>query len=409
MSAIPPELIVALGALRVSDSAPAIPFELVAAIVDELKHDRSSLTACSGVAAAFCAASQPHLFRVMWLHRENWQFYTVEQQALHKGTKIPSGTMKRVAALFSQSPHLAGYVRDLTIDLPDSADEDLPLAQVLQAVPKLDRFVISSLDVRLGDLSRTLVSTILDVFARPSLESLHLLNIQDLPASAIFSVLSSMKALSLHHSTFKDEETLEHVVAPPATSHLDHLILSATLPSTYELIFSPYAPKLGNLTKLLLDTSANMHVDRVLSSVAATLVHLDLNCGALPFPFDLPSLPHLRFLTLRVFRGITRRLPEGLWGTLATLPRVSLTIVFGITNRLVEGDWAEEGPFTGLEDCQVKTMHCQLQFLDPKNTRASNRDVAFHSFGVALRAALIGFQIELSRVDEEQSFIGRLP
>ncbi|KAJ7209014.1 hypothetical protein B0H12DRAFT_1158214 [Mycena haematopus] len=392
MSTIPSELIAALGSLRVTDS-------LIAAIVDELEHDRASLKACSVVAAPFCAPSQRHLFRAMWLHRENWQFYTVVQQTLHQRTKIPSGTIKRVSALFSESPHLAAYVRDLTIDLPDSADEDMPLAQVLQAATKLERFVISGLAVRWDDLSPSLASKILDVFMRPSLERLHLLNIQNLPAYAILCVLSSMKVLSLHHSNFNDEETLEHG-GLPTTSKMTHLILSSNSPSMYEL-------------RLHLDTSAHLHADRILTSVAATLVDLDVKCGELPFAFILPSLPYLRSLTLRIFRGITRRLPEGLWGTLVGLPPVSLTIVFAIQNRLVEGEWAEEGPLTGLDDCQIKTMHCQLLFLDRTNSRAPTRDTAFHSFCVALRAALTGFQIEFSRVDEEEystsSYIGQLP
>ncbi|KAJ6468243.1 hypothetical protein C8R45DRAFT_1218765 [Mycena sanguinolenta] len=406
MSAIPSELIVALGSLRVTDSVPAIPFELIAAIVDELEHERPSLKACSLVATPFCAPSQRHLFRAMWLHRENWQFYTAAQKALHRGTKIPSGTIKRVAALFSESPHLAVYIRDLTIDLPDSADEDIPLAQVLQAVTKLERFVISGLVVRWDDLSRSLTSAILDVFVRPSLESLHLLNIQDLPASAILGALSSMKVLSIHHPTLKDEETVDEG-GPLTTSKIRHLVLSSVSPPTYELILSTRAPKFGNVRKLHLDTSANLHIDRILTSVAATLVDLDIKCGALPFALILPSLPALSSLTLRIVRGTTRRLPDGLWGTLVGLPRVSMTLMFAIQNRLVEGEWAEEGPLTGLDDCQTKTMHCQLLFLDSNVMEATKND-AFHSFCAALRAALPGFQIEFSSM-EETSYIGQLP
>ncbi|KAF7375331.1 hypothetical protein MSAN_00420000 [Mycena sanguinolenta] len=406
MSSIPSELIIALGSLRVADSMPAIPFELIAAIVDELEHDRASLKACSLVATPFCAPSQRHLFRAMWLHRENWQFYTSAQKALHRGTKIPSGTIKRVSALFSKSPHLAVYVRDLTIDLPDSADEDIPLAQVLQAVTKLERLVISGLVVRWDDLSRSLTSAILDVFVRPTLESLHLLNIQDLPSSAILSALSSMRVLSLHHPTLSDEETLEQG-GPLIASKIHHLTLSSVLLPTYELILSTRAPKLGNVRKLLLDTSANLHIDRILTSVAATLVELDIKCGVLPFALMLPSLTSLRFLTLRIARGTTRRLPEGLWGTLVGLPRVSLTLVFAINTRLVEGEWAEEGPLTGLDDCQTKTMHCQLLFLD-SNVMEATRNNAFDSFCAALRAALPGFELEFSSMDET-SYINQLP
>ncbi|KAJ6566823.1 hypothetical protein B0H19DRAFT_1374229 [Mycena capillaripes] len=387
----------------------SIPPELIAAIVDELEHDRASLKACSLVAIAFCPPSQRHLFRAMWLHRENWQFYTVVQQALHRGTTIPSGTIKRVSSLLSESPHLTAYVRDLTIDLPDSADEDAPLAYVLHAATNLERFVVSGLAVRWGDLSDPLVSSILEVLARPMLKNLHFLNVRDVPASAILHALSFVKVLSLHHSTFTEDE--QEDAAPPTASLLDHLILSTSLPSTYELILSPHAPKLRSVTKLLLrvDWNARLYAERLLSSLAGTLIQLELDCGELSFPFNLPHLPHLRFLTLRLFRGIARRLPDGFAGTLAGLPRVSLTVSFAIQNRFVEGQWLEEGPLPGLEDFQVNTMTCQLLYLDPTHTKPSRRDAAFEAFRNAMHAALPGFQLEFARVEEEQSYIGRLP
>ncbi|KAJ7852782.1 hypothetical protein B0H14DRAFT_2759319 [Mycena olivaceomarginata] len=384
MSTIPSELIVALDTLRISDSVSAIPSELIAAIVDELKHDRASLKSCSVVAVPFCAPSQRHLFRTMWLHRENWKFYTALQQKLHEGTTIPSGTIKRLSSLLLESPHLAQYIRDLTIDLPDSADEDIPLAHILQEVPNIERLVISGLGVHWNDLSQAVASTILDVFARPSLKGLHLLNIQHLPEAAVLRVLSSMEVLSLHNSTVNVGETVEH--ATRTVSNLDHLILSRNPPSTYDFILSSCTPKLGNVRKLRLDTS-HFTFERTLSSVATTLVDLELRCDQLNFPFDLPSLPQLRSLMLRIFPGISRRIPGGLPG----------------------GQWVEEGQLLTQDDCQLEAIHCRLLFLDPRLTKALTRDTAFDSFCVAMRAAMVGLQLEFSRVDEEQSYIGRLP
>jgi hypothetical protein len=54
-------------------------------------------------------------------------------------------------------------------------------------------------------------------------------------------------------------------------------------------------------------------------------------------------------------------------------------------------------------------MACRLRFLDPNNAKLSMKDAAFDGFCVALRTALPGFHIDFSRVDEQQSYIGRLP
>ncbi|KAJ7654292.1 hypothetical protein B0H17DRAFT_1214387 [Mycena rosella] len=318
-----------------------VPHELIAAIVDELEDDRESLKACSMVATAFCPPSQRHLFRSMWLHRANWQFYTVAQQAPHRGTSIPSGTIRRVSSLLSESPHLAIYVRDLTIDLPDSADEDVPLEQILQAVLNLERFVISGLFVRWGDLPLPLASAILDIFARPALERLHLLNMQGVPAPAVLRVLSFVRVLSIDHTTFAEEDEGSSESAWPLSApRLHHLILSTSIPPTYALMLSPRAPRLTHLKKVLLrvDISARPHAERLLSSIADTLEELELDCGDLSSPLHLPNLPNLRSLTLRIFRGLARHLPNGFAQTLSALPRIAaLTLIFAIQTRLVEG------------------------------------------------------------------------
>ncbi|KAJ7473264.1 hypothetical protein FB451DRAFT_1248873 [Mycena latifolia] len=368
----------------------SVPHELIGAIVDELEDDRASLKACSVVASAFCSPSQRHLFHSMWLHRANWQFYTVEQQALHRGTSIPSGTIRRASSLLSSAPHLATYVRDLTIDLPDSADEDIPLEHVLQAVPNLERFIISGLVVRWDDLSLPLASAILGIFARPGLERLHLLNMRDVPAPAVMGVLASVKVLSIHHTTFTEEVVVSSESRkPPTASRLQHLILSTSLPSTYGLILAAHAPRLSHLKKLLLrvDTNARLHAERLLSSIANTLEELELDCGELSSPFNLPHLPNLRSVTIGIFLGLARRLPSG----------------------LTESKWADEGILLGVEECQVDTIHCQLRFLDPTNTRPSMRDIAFDVFCAALKTALPAFKMDFSRVGESESYVQRLP
>jgi hypothetical protein len=156
--------------------------------------------------------------------------------------------------------------------------------------------VISGLVVRWDDLSAPLISAILEAFARPTLDSLHLLNMRDVPTSAILRVLSSVKTLSLHLSDLKVEETPESV-PPPGVSSVEHLMLSRSQPSTYELILSPHAPKLRNVSKLYLDTSARQYVERLLSSLAGTLAHLELDCGGTPYIFFFIVYPIIHIET----------------------------------------------------------------------------------------------------------------
>ncbi|KAJ7500638.1 hypothetical protein B0H11DRAFT_2275840 [Mycena galericulata] len=395
----------------------SIPHELVAAIVDELEDDRVSLKACSVVTSAFCPPSQRHLFRSMWLHRENWKHYTPAQRALHKGTLVPSGTIKSAYALLSESPHLAGYVRDLTIDLPESANEDMPLEHVLRVVSNLERLVISGMVVRWDELTPPLASSILDVLARPALGSLHLLNMRNFPIAPIHRALSSMRVLSIHHTTLISEEEEDETprnTMPLTGSCLEELILNTSLPSTFAAILSPDAPHLTRVRKLALYLGAGHLADKLLMSLARTLLHLELVCGAPEFPLSshtlsvVESFTNLRSLKLRIFCGLRRRLPDEFAEILASLPRTSISISIAIQDSLSGGEWIDEGPILGPSESRVESLNCQVVFLDPPH-KASSRDVVFNSFCSAIRNMLPGFKINVERVDEEPSYIGRLP
>ncbi|KAJ7117258.1 hypothetical protein C8R43DRAFT_1112842 [Mycena crocata] len=384
----------------------SIPSELITAIVDELEHDRDSLKACSVVTVAFCAASQHHLFRSMWLHRENSHFYTDTGQFLHSGTTIPSGTIKKAFSILSESPHLAAYVQDLTIDLPESADEDKPLAHILQVATNLERFVVSGLSLPWGSLPAPLASTILEVFTRPMVRRLHLHNVQEVPESAVWHMMSSKTVLSIHTVVVPDGEDSKHY----PSSQLEHLILTASLPAIYELVLSPRAPKFTRITHLTvrIDSGTSVFTDRLLSSLADTLTHLDLNCGVLSFPLTLPNLPRLRSVTLRILTGLVRSHPDGLAETLLGLPRVALTLIYGVQIRARETNWAVDGPIIGLT---ADDITCKLQFIGPdaRTSRPAIRGLAFAAFCRGMDAALPGFDIAYERIDEQLPYLEQLP
>ncbi|KAJ7142393.1 hypothetical protein C8R44DRAFT_974161 [Mycena epipterygia] len=387
----------------------SVPHDLIAAIIDELHHDRASLKACSLAAASLRSPSQHHLFHSIWLHQDSLQFRMgLLPTALHERTGTPSGAIERVSALLADSPYLASYVRDLTIDRPDSVEEDMALQRVLKAVPNLERFVISGLRVRWDTLSLPLRSTILDVIARPTLDRLHLLRMRNVPVPVILRALSSVSVLSIHDTSF--EEAYPENPGPPTLPHLEHFILNTRLPSTYELIL-PHALTLANVKRLflLVDPTCRLHAERLLSSIGDGLECLELDYESLSssFPWDLPHLPNLHSLTLIMFRGTFRGLPNGLAGTLAALPRTSLTLQFTIQALLEERKWPEDGPLLGLEDWKRVPIHCQLFFIATEWTQPASRDVAFGAFCAAMWAAFPGFSLEFSREGEKKPCVMR--
>ncbi|KAJ7142416.1 hypothetical protein C8R44DRAFT_865760 [Mycena epipterygia] len=388
-----------------------IPNELVGAILDELEHDYQSLKRCSLVATSFCVPSQRHLFRSIWVHRGDWHSYTFAQQAVHRGIPIPSGTIMGSHTLFTESPHLALYVRDLAIDLPASEDEDITLKHVLQKLPNLERFLISGMTVHWGDLSAGLRSVVLAILSQPTLDRLHLLNMRGVPTTVLLRMLPSMRALSIHRTTFRGEDASSEIMELPVASRLEHITISTNMRSTYKLIL-PHAPGLTNVTKvrIFIDFFSCMGPEKLLSGLGGTLQHLELDCDRLYYPFTLPTLPALRTLEIRVSNGSKRCMPDGLAGTLVALPRVPLKIVFSISDRPLEPAWDDEGPLAGLADWKLEDVHCQLLFQDATDPATpSMRDAAFNAFCAAIRTALPGFHVGFSRVDEDQSYVSRLP
>ncbi|KAJ7142407.1 hypothetical protein C8R44DRAFT_846451 [Mycena epipterygia] len=350
-------------------------------------------------------------FHSMWLHQDNWMHrMQARPQALHQRAGTPSGAIEKISALLTESPHLASYVRDLTIDLPDSAAEDMALQRVLKAVPNLERFVISGLSMRWDALSPGLAAIILDVLAQPVLDHLHLLSMRDVPAHAILSALSTMRVLSIHHTSFNEAEP-PAISRPPTTPRLEHLIFATGLPSTYEFILSPYAPRLTNVKKLFLldDMVCRLHAERLLSSIGGTLECLELDYGILSRSsmLNLPHLPNLRSLTLLIFCGFRKRLPEELAGALAALPPTPLTLQFTMQVFQEEEKWVEDGPLLGLEGWKGVSIHCELFFIAAERSQPASRDTAFDGFCSAVRAGFPGFSIEFSRRGEKKPCVVR--
>ncbi|KAJ6574224.1 hypothetical protein B0H19DRAFT_1123960 [Mycena capillaripes] len=271
----------------------SLPDELIAAVVDELEHDRESLKACSLVGASFCAPSQRRLFHSMWLHHDAWWFSSRSYTPSYSGERgTPGSTIRTLAPVLSESPHLATYVRRLTIDLTTFPEEAALLAQMLRAMQNLKTFAVSSSFLNWNDLPLALTSACLDVLELPSLDRLHLWCIENIPASVILGALSSTTVLSIFSSTIATQLELPTSAAEPVpenTSRLHKLLLTSSESSSYDLILSPRAPELTQMTTLLLrpHIATKLGAERLLSSLSGTLTHLILDSERAPLLLDI--------------------------------------------------------------------------------------------------------------------------
>ncbi|KAJ7147820.1 hypothetical protein C8R43DRAFT_952839 [Mycena crocata] len=390
----------------------SLPDELIATIVDELEQDRESLKACSLVGSSFCAASQRYLFHSMWLHHDAWWLSSRSYAPSYSGeTGTPATTIRRLAALFRASPHLAAFVRDLIIEvnIDLTTDEGALAAQILGTARNLESFAISSCANDWNNLPPALQTALLDVIARPSLKHLHLWSIDNIPASAVLGTLASATVLSIFSCTITAHA--EHLASsarpvPQRASRLQKLLLTSSEPATYDLILSPRAPRFKEMTKLLLrpNERTRFGAERLLSSLSDTLTHLILDSEGFiaPYSLNFPPLPKLRFVTLRLFRGLAKRyIPDGFAATLTALPQASLTIIVSLAAHSTTLPWPTESSLLGLEDWQMDgPIRCHLRFMNRAET--SLRGTYLDKFGVAMRAALPGRELQISTVEEEE-------
>ncbi|KAJ7240788.1 hypothetical protein C8J57DRAFT_1726985 [Mycena rebaudengoi] len=342
-----------------------IPYELVAAIVQELADDIFSLKACSLAAVAFCSPSQCLLFRSLWLHRENWpQSYTTSKRALHWGTSVPSGTVQRASRLLKHSPHIAAYIRDLSIDLPGREESTDDHVHVFQILPNLERLMICGSGVY-DDLSGTIATAIFDLLSQPKLDRLHLLDISELPHVVLLRALFAVRVLSLSAVELPeaDFDVLSNV--PVVASRLEHLLVTASCATStrgFEVLLS-LQPQLRSLTQLSLRiNSASLHFEfkqRLLAACAGTLQQLNLDFeNSFKPPLILPNLPKLRRIGLCIFSSppSSTRPSLRLLDVVKTLPRVSLTIDF----FTIDFSFDPKEVLLGLDCLEIDEICCRL-------------------------------------------------
>ncbi|KAJ6453779.1 hypothetical protein C8R45DRAFT_1223081 [Mycena sanguinolenta] len=255
----------------------ALPQELVDAIVNNL-DDRASWKSCSLTAKAFVPPSQRLLFDQITFPME-------------------AELLGMLSELFSESPHLVGFVRWATIETSRNLEHRLALESLLRT---LLRGQIQRLSVRgnLDRVPRTLLQAITDLVSRSSVQTLDLVTFGDCPSSLLAIALASCRKVSfVCQGIFADSSGVE-----PLNDYTGGLVscveeLEATIwgTSSDSLQRSDILRKLGRLRRLEVHLRDLMVVR---SACSATLTHLTLYDLGASRSRQFPRLEALRFLTL---------------------------------------------------------------------------------------------------------------
>ncbi|KAJ7460168.1 hypothetical protein FB451DRAFT_1270559 [Mycena latifolia] len=184
----------------------------------------------------------------------------------------------------------------LAVSLRISQCQNPVLALILRMLPNLLGLTINGRHIDWADMEASLQSVVLDISR--TLLSLSLVSIRDIPPSFTFLALSAAESLVIDNITIymtADTSAMENHAFTPRTRNL---MIRNSNPNDM----------LPELTT------------RLMSITTSTLHSLRLRCGGFLLPLDLPHLPALRVIELKVYLGCNTELPQSLYSALATFP-----------------------------------------------------------------------------------------
>ncbi|KAJ7130718.1 hypothetical protein C8R46DRAFT_1142217, partial [Mycena filopes] len=269
-----------------------VPQELVELILMDFDplDDRQSLLQISMVQLNFVGPAQRLIFRTL---------------AVYGDGCYPEGrdmSLLRAVPLFSESPHLAHYVRSLTLKLGvDSGLEEQDLAgRLLDTFSGVQNFVFNASRTNWDKLEGQLTTRLLRFVAAPQMAHLNLIGVFAVPHSVFTTLLCAAPVLSLHSVTLP-ENTLDAL--PPSStqaSRLEHvrLMFRSSISLCQFLTRSPMPRKLRKLTMQNFHDHYNL-----LAQVSPTLEQLYVKCThryGEATAADLSALTSLRILTFEM-------------------------------------------------------------------------------------------------------------
>ncbi|KAJ7761177.1 hypothetical protein DFH07DRAFT_1059861 [Mycena maculata] len=317
---------------------PAVlPQELLDKIIGHL--DRPSLRACSLVSSPFRIPTQRLVFQSL---------------------VIPYIDSPKAESLLTESAHISGYVRDLQIELvPFLSFHNQSIASILSILYRVERMSIQGRDTSWDDMPYRLQTAIQNFVGLPSLHSLNLSHIQYIPSSFIFRALSSLRNFNMYNIGMDPSENSSVALVLHSSSFIprtEQIIMSSTfphdIPRILDFILHPRTPGyLDNIRRLVVGFSPQTHVQskRLIVGTSGTLRYLQIRCGVFRVPVDLPHLPALRTLELKIHLGESEHFPTSLGETIATFPAAipSIEVVNLVFYRTDWRRWRDDegGPF----------------------------------------------------------------
>ncbi|KAJ7060934.1 hypothetical protein C8F01DRAFT_1083875 [Mycena amicta] len=184
---------------------PELPQEILEAILDHV-HDRDTLRSCALVASCFLTRSQQRLFRSMDSMR-------ISRDRPHRPPKQQRQT---ISSIFIVAPHLALYVRDLTVELSVHEDESAALDVILSAVQNLHGFAVNGQYTDWSNIAGGTARRIVECLKLPSLQQVRWQLLICVPLSVMETLLAvPIVSLDIVHMLRQDAiEPNERTVVP---------------------------------------------------------------------------------------------------------------------------------------------------------------------------------------------------
>ncbi|KAJ6494050.1 hypothetical protein C8R47DRAFT_1118188 [Mycena vitilis] len=175
-----------------------VPQELIDKIIEQVPED--SLAACSLTATPFLVSSQRRLFR--WMSLRDLPMY------------------ERTGRLLATSPHLGKYVRFLALCIHQLPLDYAVLKVILPLMPEIERLTIEGFSLsETNDIARN--PCLVELLWRPTIRSLGLAQLMNVPASLILRAFSSFEEVLTRNLYLAEVQAAERegtgVLSSPGT------------------------------------------------------------------------------------------------------------------------------------------------------------------------------------------------
>ncbi|KAJ7723663.1 hypothetical protein B0H16DRAFT_1598148 [Mycena metata] len=332
-----------------------LPPELIEAILEDVPE--SSLPACSLTAMAFVVASQRRLFRRMTL------------------SDLPA--YERVVRLLDASPHLAQYVRALSLVIGGIPKESTLMKSIILPLTKLERLSIYG-----GQKVPLPQNTwLIDVLQRTNIKHLALEDLLDVSSSLIAQAFSSCDGVLLSDIALSDN-SLDAFPAHGLGAITQFDVLEDPSHDILTFVLDPkWVGSLRRLRRLSLTIRGLCKSFRVpapkelLVACSLTLEHLTIRFSTPPG--QLPMLPALRILEIRLHSSLIKNASVllAISDSIRSSPHLEVLILSLEEHRRGLDPWPERGllawaaldsAFVNPDNTHLREIHFCLRWVEAK-------------------------------------------